>query len=357
MHSKRQVSGAILLLLIALFALALIDETPLKTGTVQFKHENNTLIGELILPNGPGPHPLVIFVHGDGAMPRDGLGYYRPMQKVLAEHGFASFSWDKPGVGESTGEWESQTMLQRAGEVVAAAAHLRQSKDIRADAIGLWGISQGAWVMPLAILQDPQLAWMISVSGAVNWDTQSDYFMQNRLQLAGADAREIRQARLWEKTISAMLKNGTSYNDYLEHLKNAPPCCQNAMPESRWHFAQLNIASDIRNSLPQVHVPVLAIFGEHDLNVNVQESMKVYDEMLHQANNSQVAIKIFSGADHGLIQSNAPVLLNADLSFFNLWRLLRIEFMQEEAFVPGYFELMMNWLEVCTAHPGSSPRR
>ncbi len=45
------------------------------------------------------------------------------------------------------------------------ASNILKSRDaINPDVIGLWGISQAGWVMPLAIAESDNFAFMISVS-------------------------------------------------------------------------------------------------------------------------------------------------------------------------------------------------
>ena len=77
---------------------------------IAFTHGTNHLEGTLVLPPKRGPHPLVIFIHGSGPASRDGYTMYPSIQAHFANKGIASFAWDKPGVGKSTGTWKDQTM-------------------------------------------------------------------------------------------------------------------------------------------------------------------------------------------------------------------------------------------------------
>ncbi len=65
--------------------------------------------------------------------------------------GFAVMTTDSRGTGGSRGQLDSASLEQLAGDAAAAVAMLRQRADVRADAVGFWGVSQGAsWVGPLA---------------------------------------------------------------------------------------------------------------------------------------------------------------------------------------------------------------
>src|SRR5205814_6202487 len=74
--------------------------------------------------------------------------------------------YDKRGVGGSTGDWNTASFDDLAGDVVAAFAYLKARTDIDGSQIGLLGWSQAGWVMPLAAVRAQDLAFLISISGA-----------------------------------------------------------------------------------------------------------------------------------------------------------------------------------------------
>ena len=63
-----------------------------------------TVVGDLQFPAGAGPFPVVVFVHGDGPNSRTSGVTYPPIMERMLRAGYATFAWDKPGTGESTGE-------------------------------------------------------------------------------------------------------------------------------------------------------------------------------------------------------------------------------------------------------------
>jgi dienelactone hydrolase len=62
----------------------------------------------------------------------------------------AVLGYDKRGVGGSTGDWNTASFEDLAGDVVAAFEYLKTRSDIRRDQIGTLGWSQAGWIMPLA---------------------------------------------------------------------------------------------------------------------------------------------------------------------------------------------------------------
>lgn len=184
-------SGASLIIGLVLVGMALVS-SDYKAQKMTFEFADSQLAAALILPkNHSPPYPVVVFVHGDGALPYDAYGYYQPLWNHLAKQGVASFSWDKAGVGGSRGNWLYQSMEDRADEVIAAIDYLRTLKAVNTDHIGLMGFSQAGWVLPLVSARSAYPDFMVSVSGAINWLEQRDYLTRNRLSKEGFSETEI----------------------------------------------------------------------------------------------------------------------------------------------------------------------
>lgn len=327
---------------LTLFMVVCAGCTPVtREETFVFEHYGNKLVGDLRLPAGEGPHPSVIFIHGDGAMPADSYGYYKPLMEAFTQAGFATLSWDKPGVARSKGDWLAQSMQDRADETVAAAQALKKRTDIEGNAVGLWGISQAGWVMPLAASQSSEFAFMISVSPAINWRGQGRYLTRNRMLEDGYDESNIKAALAFGERENALLASAASYEIYLKLLSEAPPCCREAMDEARWQFVRLNIDADAVLGLRETQVPVLAIFGDKDLNVDTTESVKAYERELPRSEHTDVTIKVFENADHSLSPSKKARMSGAGSAA--AWGLLKVEFLGADAFAPEYINFTVEW--------------
>ena len=83
----------------------------------------------------------------------------------FARHGIAALTYDKRGVGASTGNWEEASFDDLAGDALAGVELLKSRTDINRKQIGLWGLSQGAWLVELAASQSKDIAFIIAVSG------------------------------------------------------------------------------------------------------------------------------------------------------------------------------------------------
>ena len=339
---KKTVSIAILTL--SIFLLTGCNES-YQEVPANFEHEGNHISGSLVLPkNSQEPYPVVIFVHGDGAMPYDAYGYYRPLWGRLAERGIASFSWDKAGVGNSQGDWQSQSMDDRAEETVAAIEMLNKRADVAPNRIGLIGYSQAGWVLPLVASKSDYPRFMVLVSGAINWMDQGAYMTERRLTREGFSKKQIKQVIEESRNISAQLFSSTAtYEEYLQYYHTSTVLKKMGEPllaPQRFSFVKLNWRYDARESLEDIKVPTLAVFGKQDLNVDTEESIRVYKEMFEKSDNRNLTIKVFSDAGHGLLKQRYFKETIPGIGF-----LIKLEFLGEDAFTDGYLDFVADWIE------------
>ncbi len=135
-----------------------------RTEQVGFHNGSIRLSGTLVLPNGPGPHPAVVMIHGSGPATRDAL---RPWADMYARRGVAVLIHDKRGTGASTGNWARASFDDLAGDALSGAAFLRGRPEINGRQIGLHGMSLGGWIAPLAASRNPDIAFVIVESAPV----------------------------------------------------------------------------------------------------------------------------------------------------------------------------------------------
>ncbi len=312
---------------------------------VEFKHEENYLSGSLVVPEDrSGPFPIVVFVHGDGALPYDAYGYYRPLWNRLAEQGIASFSWDKPGVGSSQGDWENQSMDDRADEVIAAIEMLKKRTDIAPGKIGLIGFSQAGWVLPLVASKSDYPDFMIVVSGAINWMDQGAYLTETRLAHEGFSDEKIKEAISdFRDSSNKFFSPSFTYDEYFQYYHNNAVLRESSgepMSLQRFRFVKLNWRYDARESLKDIKGPTLAIFGDQDLNVNVSESVRIYKEIFEESGNRNLTIKVFSGAQHGLLKNKYFTEIVPGIGF-----IVKLEILGDDAFTDGFLDFVVNWVD------------
>jgi dienelactone hydrolase len=138
----------------------------------KFPSGNLALRGKLVLPEGAGPFPVVVIVHGSEDY--SAVDYYSEPY-MYAANGFAALAFDKRGTGESEGKY-LQNFHVLSDDVVAAVHWLRTQPEIDGNRIHLAGFSQGGWIAPLAALKDGNIrsvlvgfGVMVPVTGEDRW--------------------------------------------------------------------------------------------------------------------------------------------------------------------------------------------
>ncbi|MFB6617631.1 alpha/beta hydrolase family protein [Streptomyces sp. NPDC085524] len=268
----------------------------LREETVAVRHGGRTLHGVLALPpQGKGPFPLVVFVHGDGPVDATHDTFYRPMWESFARAGYASLSWNKPGVGGAPGDWLDQTMDDRAREAVDAIAWARQRPDIDGSRIGLWGASQAGWVLPKIAARDGRIRFAIAVSPAVNWHRQGRYNLLAELSRDGASAAEVAAALRRRETGLELLGRGATYEEYVRAVGDPQ-----GMTAARWRFVSKNHAADAGADLPALRgIPVLLVLAGHDVNVDTADTEAAYRRLLP---GPSLRVAHYADATHGLVE-------------------------------------------------------
>jgi alpha-beta hydrolase superfamily lysophospholipase len=138
-----------------------------------------------------GPFPAIVLAHGSGRVTRD---QNSPLAERFLSMGLAVLTYDKRGVGQSTGTYvnvgtaRSQEIFPLlADDALACLAALKARKDIDPRRIGLGGVSQAGWLVPLAASRSRDVAFLVILSGpAVTVGEEMEYS-----RLAGADPGSI----------------------------------------------------------------------------------------------------------------------------------------------------------------------
>jgi pimeloyl-ACP methyl ester carboxylesterase len=112
------------------------------TTRTNFPSGSDLCAAWLTLPQGQGPHPVVLLVHGGGATHDMALGQY---ERWFSEAGMAVVAFDFRHLGESGGQPRQLMNLRRYLEdIEAALAFIRTRPELDARRIALWGTSFGA---------------------------------------------------------------------------------------------------------------------------------------------------------------------------------------------------------------------
>ncbi len=265
---------------------------------IQFQSTDQTLLnGSLLIPEVPGPHPVVILIHGAGWHDRED---YRSEAEIFVKSGIAAFIYDKRTVGYSAdgiGE-QSRSYALLADDVLAAVDILRSREELDPKLIGLWGLSEGSSVAPLAAVQSNDVAFVITVSASgVPPAQQTSWELENKYREQGITASSF---------IHSMTRTGIRFL------------------VSSDLFAEATY--DHVPPLEKMQQPLLAIWGNNDRTTPPVENYQIMRSALEHGGNVYVTFQFIPEANHDL-------------------RLSTNGFINSEQFAPGYVEAMVSWIQ------------
>jgi dienelactone hydrolase len=287
---------------------------------VTFSAGDVRLAGTLTLPTGAGPHPAVVFVHGSGPSQRSS---YAVEADRFARSGIATLAFDKRGTGESTGDWHTAGFEELADDVLAGVRFLRRDRRIRPHRVGLFGISQAGWIIPLAAARTSEVAFIVPVSGGAVTPAEQELWRHRQ---------NLEYLRVPERFIELERKAAAMAYDWQRRVQLGSMPIPNPFADDN-----LNMHHDAAAVLRQVQQPVLAIFGGMDTLTPPHESAALWADALRRRGNDDYSVRLFPRGDHGLFEggtTGSP-----------------LETRRELRWVPGYFDTVVRWIQHHTGGP------
>ena len=288
------------------------------TTETQFEGDGETLAGRLVLPQGEGPFPLAVLVHGsEDSSARD--FYYH--QRLLPAQGITAFVYDKRGTGGSTGSY-TQDFDLLAADAVAALAEARRLGGDRIAQAGYFGGSQGGWVAPYAASMS-QPDFVIASFGMAEGPLAEDR-EEVALSLVqagyGDDPEAMAAAREIADAAGVVMR--TDFAEGVEELnalkaryQNAPwytaiegeftqeflvrPVWQTRMgmpffeKGTSWGYEPLPV-------LEALDIPMLWVLAEEDREAPPDATREILLDL--QASGRPIDLAVFPGTDHGIVE-------------------------------------------------------
>ncbi|WP_156161397.1 alpha/beta hydrolase family protein [Nocardia vulneris] len=240
------------------------DDPPIRED-VTFDSHGVTLRGTVFVPPAAADtrRTAIVLVHGAGPGPRD---KYRPEAEAFARAGIVTLAFDKRTAGYSLAERDFGLL---ADDVLAGLAVVRARADVDPARTGLWALSEGAWVAPLAASRSPDVAFLVTIGGSAFDPLRTQTWnLGNQLRHQGisgglAEAIAAPGAQLMAAT--------------------------GLFPEAGHEPAPV---------LERLRLPVLALWGAHDTVTPPAESAVVFQQALARAGNQHVTIRFVPNAGH-----------------------------------------------------------
>ena len=192
------------------------------------------LAATVILPAGDGPFPAAVIVHGAAGGQRD---WCRIEAEPLLAGGVAVLIYDKAGHGESGGD--DPGIFEQADAAEAAVETLTAMAEIDPEKVGLAGLSNGMWAVPMVAVRRP-VAFITGV-GAPGV-TMAESEVHRRVKL-------LREAGVLPATVRAV---ATAWRIIFSIVAEGPT--GTAVAELRKVLAVLETAEDLRRYDVPAHV-------------------------------------------------------------------------------------------------------
>jgi dienelactone hydrolase len=242
------------------------------------------------------PRPGVVLVTGSGAgVPREHL---LTEATQFARQGVAALIYDKRSVGYT---FFRRSYSELADDALGAIDALRAQPGVDPAKVGVWGLSEGGWVAPLAASRSSEVAFVIVVGGNA--------------------MTPIRQ-QLWSET-SALRRVGVS-GSLIDHGKRN----FTRLGADAGLFAEAYY--DAQDVLERVRQPLLGVWGSGDLQTPPEDNPPLFAQALRRGGNTHYTFRFFAGADHA-----AHVSPDGGVT-------------RGLALAPGYAELVGSWVRHVT---------
>lgn len=305
--------------------------------------EGVTLAGEVTMPQTGGPFPAVILIVGSGPHNRNeeiaGHKLFLVLSDYLTRCGYAVLRYDKRGIGESNGDYQTATMDDFANDAAAAMRWLKMQSKIDTARVGFLGHSSGGYVAPLAAQRD-RAAFLILLAGPARDLGEEMEYQQTEIPRAMGKseewitrhqelARESKKILEFAETAEQVRKQhedldkrnpghfnflGTSLKESLELL-----------PPAWWMWG---IHYDPLPALKAYPGPTLALFGSKDLQVSASANAPIMRRALSHDDSRTITFPdlnhMFQPAESGSPDEYASI---------------------ETTFDQGAMEAIVNWLE------------
>jgi pimeloyl-ACP methyl ester carboxylesterase len=281
---------------------------PYREEGVTFSNGDVTLAGTLLIPSTAGPHPVVVFTHGSGATTRDA---HRYEADLLVRRGIACLLYDKRGTGQSSGaSWEWASFNELAGDAEKAVDFVAARRDIDARRIGLFGLSQGAWLSEIVAARSPNVAFLVVVAGGgiPAWQ-QELYYRANRMRDEGFGEGDVKSAVDFMRARFDAARTGLGWEQIDQAIKvfqedkvrwfPSFTGNQNSMQTARLWWL-LAFSYDPARDLQHITIPVLGIVAEDDRVMPTSDTINGLKQGLTAAGNPRVTIATIPGAYHSM---------------------------------------------------------
>lgn len=288
--------------------------------------EKNYLAGTLTKPTTGTKFPVVLLITGSGPQDRDEtIGLHKPFA-LLADHltksGIAVLRVDDRGVGKSTGNFSIATSENFASDVMAGIQYLKTRNDIDITKIGLLGHSEGGMIAPYVAARSKDVSFMVLLAGPVVGGMQTMHYQAVEKPLALLSKHDqYAYQLLYDRMTNIAFDTAAANNlpiyirkNYLEWKKQQPDSTLKNLVHGTdeeviasftkgfadftrpwWRFF---LSYDVLKDFEKIKIPVLALNGEKDEQVDPIANLAAIRKILAKHKNPNSKVVEVPGVNH-----------------------------------------------------------
>lgn len=259
-------------------------------------NDSQSLRAELWLPDGVQKPPVLVMVHGSGALDMDesvgATKVFLDLAYAMAKHGIATFRYEKRTLAFS--EWQKSDSLTLNAECIqdalSALRVLRQSTHIDTSAIWVLGHSLGGYALPLILSQEKSWAGGIILAGSSRPLTeivpeQIEYLSQRDGKISSTEKRLYKKVKRFDMCYQQ--ENWKAMDRMLPKL-------------SLVYYWPLAFFKNTRHYDPPMHLKnhtsqrVLVLQGGRDYQVDTTH----FNRWKQAADSERIAFKLMPASNH-----------------------------------------------------------
>lgn len=295
-----------------------------------------TLRGWFVKPEGAGPHPAVIILHGAGPGTGDALPA-RIQINAFLRSGVSVLTYDKRGVGGSGGNFVRTGYQDFIEDGISAVRYLKSRADVTDGGIGLVGNSESGWLTPEIAHRTGDVSFIINRAGsALPWIETNLWEIRHELEIAGVDGEALEEALrvrdvVWhfivEVDADPSLVGGAKWRQVDADLAAFDRRYGNSkgwfwmkkLPDYDRAFYQRKAAFmgyDPRPYIERLDIPTLYIFAENDEIIPTAKAV-AYLQSLPTQKGRDIESRVIPDVKHNML-SPAALLSGSDPAFIDV---------------------------------------
>lgn len=272
------------------------------------------LKGMLTLPEGSGPFPALVLVHGSGSSNMDEkVGKLTPFKDLalgLAERGIASVRYDKRSYAHGlklVADKQSPLTVREEtiDDALLAAQLLRSDSRIDPDRVFLLGHSMGAMLAPRIECEGGDFRGLILLAGSPR---RLEEILLEQTEEAMADLPGFAK-KLAGKQL-AKLQN--TFEGLYELSDEAAKAKKVGGGTTLYYFKDMGQPT-VADWLAKTRKPMLILQGERDCQVKAAVDFALYRELLGDRDN--VTFKLYPGLNHAFVTARFDSIAQAKKEF------------------------------------------